>query len=187
MKHYLSGVFKYVVGWVIVFLIRLIPFRAPNIEPVMATLMPFSKRYGAIGGFIFGALSIALFDLFVGRVGQWTVITALAYGLLGIAASFFFRKRASTRINYIVFAIAGTLFYDAVTGLSIGPLFFGQSLAEAFWGQIPFTLWHLAGNIAFALVLSPALYQWVVVNQKLETESVVKFWGRRTASTGVNL
>lgn len=162
-------------GFAVVFFIRLIPFRAPNIEPVMAALMPFSKGYGAVGAFIFGVLSIALFDLATGKTGQWTLITALAYGGVGVGSAFFFRMRSNSRKNYVVFAIVGTIFYDAVTGLSVGPLFFGQPLSEAFFGQIPFTLWHLAGNIAFAVILSPAIYRWVVTNPKLETEHVLRF------------
>lgn len=174
MFNRLTGFFKFVIGWAVVFLLRLIPYRAPNIEPVMATLMPFSKRYGVLGAFVFGFLSITLFDLFVGKAGQWTIITAVTYGVVGVASWFFFRKKESNRKNYLTFAILGTIFYDAVTGLSTGPLLFGQSFAEAFWGQIPFTLWHLLGNICFALILSPALYEWIVTNPKLETKAVLK-------------
>ena len=123
MKN-LNGLFKYITGWILVFLIRLIPFRAPNIEPVMATIMPFSKRYGAIGAFLFGALSIGIFDLATGKVGQWTLITAAAYGIVGVGSALYFRSRVSSRKNYVIYAIVGTIFYDATTGLSIGPLFF---------------------------------------------------------------
>lgn len=176
MSFYSKGIVKYIIGWGAVLLIRLIPFRAPNIEPVMATIMPFSKRYGIFGAFIFGALSIGFFDAVTGKVGQWTLITAVAYGVTGIASAVFFRKRESSRKNYVIFAVMGTIFYDAVTGLSVGPLFFGQPLWEAFTGQIPFTLWHLGGNIAFAFILSPAIYQLVVVNEKLEIASFLKLF-----------
>lgn len=174
----INGLLKYVAGWTIVFLIRLIPFRAPNIEPVMGAIMPFSKRYGALGAFLFGALSIALFDLAVGKVGEWTAITAAAYGIVGIGSAYFFRTRQSSRKNYVIVAVIGTIFYDAITGLSVGPLLFSQPFAEAFFGQIPFTLWHLGGNIAFALTLSPALYRWVVENPKLETTHILRLAGR---------
>ena len=30
----------------VVFVIRLLPFRPANFEPMLATLMPFGKRYG---------------------------------------------------------------------------------------------------------------------------------------------
>jgi len=163
-----AGSIKFIIGWVVVFLIRLIPFRPPNVEPVLTTMMPFSKRYGIIGTFLFGFLSIALFDLAVAKIGQWTLITGLAYGIVGIGSWVFFRNRESTRWNYLVYAVIGTLAYDALTGLTIGPLMFGQSLAEAFLGQIPFTAMHLAGNIAFSVTLSPAIYRWVVANHELD-------------------
>ncbi len=176
MENRLGTFIKYVLGWITVFAVRLIPFRAPNVEPVMATLMPFSKRFGVFGAFLFGSLSIVLFDIAVGKAGQWTVVTAITYGIVGVGSAIFFAHRESSRKNYVMFAIVGTIFYDAVTGVAMGPLLFAQPLAEAFFGQIPFTLWHLAGNIAFALVLSPALYKWVVTNPKLEGALYLKYY-----------
>lgn len=167
-----QGIVKFVIGWVAVFLIRLVPFRAPNVEPVLATLMPFSKRYGTAGAFVFGFLSIALFDLATAEVGLWTLITAAAYGLVGIGAAIFFRRRESSVLNYLCYAVIGTIAYDALTGLTVGPLLFGQSLAEAFVGQIPFTLYHLAGNIAFASLISPAVYRWVLANPELDVAAL---------------
>ncbi|MBP9749822.1 MAG: ECF transporter S component, partial [Candidatus Pacebacteria bacterium] len=108
---------KYIAGFAIVFVLRLLPFRLPNVEPVMATMMPFAKRFGMWGGFLFGSLSIVLFDAVTSGWGVWTLITALAYGALGAGAHYFFKHRESTARNYVVFAIFGTLFYDAVTGL----------------------------------------------------------------------
>ncbi|MEK7152498.1 MAG: hypothetical protein AAB834_00995, partial [Patescibacteria group bacterium] len=167
-----------IIGWLVVFTIRLFPFRPPNVEGVMATLMPFSKQYGPIAGFAFGFLSIALFDFALDALGVWTLITGASYGLLGVVAYFFLRKRASSRWNYFAFSFIGTLVYDALTGLSIGPLFFGQSFMEALVGQVPFTLWHLAGNCAFALILSPALERWVVGNEALEYRALMGRFGR---------
>ena len=151
-----------------------LPFRPPNVEPVMTTTMPFSKRYGYLGGFAFGFHSIVLFDFFTGKVGMWTWITAAAYGLVGAGSAWYFIKRKSSARNYAVFSIIGTLAYDAATGLSVGPLFFHQPLIEAFTGQIPFTLIHLAGNLFFSVTLSPLLYKWVVENETLETDKLAE-------------
>jgi len=164
---------KFVVGFVVCLLIRLIPFRPPNIEPVLATQMPFSKAYGALAGFLFAFLNIILFDLITGKLGIWTLLTASTYGVLGFWSAYYFKNRKANRVNYVRFAIIGTLFFDAVTGLSIGPLFFHQTLYSAFVGQIPFTGLHLLGNISFALVLSPALYRFVVENKRFETASII--------------
>lgn len=165
---------KYIVGWSFVFGIRLLPFRPPNIEPVLTTTMPFSKKYGWFGTLIFAFFSIVLFDLATQKIGSWTLITAVAYGMIGLGAYFYFKDKDNSRKYYFIYSIIGTLAYDALTGLTIGPLMFGQSFSEAFIGQIPFTAYHLAGNIALSLTLSPYLYKWVVNNKELELASVAQ-------------
>jgi uncharacterized membrane protein len=163
-----SGWLKFGIGWMTVFLSRLIPFRPPNVEPMLATLMPFSKRFGSLGSFLFGFLGIALFDAVTSGWGMWTLVTALAYGSLGLAAHFFFKHRAASVKNFLSFGIVGTIAYDAATGLTIGPLFNHQPFMMALTGQIPFTLMHLAGTIVFSVALSPALYHWIVEQNVLE-------------------
>lgn len=163
-----TGGIKFVLGWVIVLLVRLIPFRPPNFEPMLATMMPYSKRYGVIPIFLFGFLGIALFDLITGRTGLWTLITGVSYGALGIGAYFFFKNRKSTIKNYLVFGIMGTIAYDAITGLSVGPLFYGQPFMAALIGQIPFTLMHLLGTVVFSVTISPVVHKWIVSNDTLE-------------------
>ncbi len=165
-----TGVLKLLIGWTVVFLFRLIPFRPPNFEPMLATMMPFSKRYGALGTFLFGFLGVVLFDAATAGWGTWTWVTALCYGGLGVASFYYFQNREPTRANFIGFSVVGTLAYDAVT-MFIGPLFNAQPLALAISGQIPFTIMHLIGAVVYAAVLSPALYRWVVQSDVL----VLKF------------
>lgn len=137
-------------------------------EPLLAAGMPFAKQYGYLSGFLFGFLSIVIFDVATHKVGLWTLITAVAYGVVGIGATAFLKKRPSTALNYAMYAGIGTIVYDALTGLTVGPLMFGQPFMDALTGQIPFTLMHLAGNGILAVTLSPLLYRWVVMNKKLE-------------------
>jgi uncharacterized membrane protein len=162
-----TGSLKFTIGWVAVFLFRLIPFRPPNFEPMLATVMPFSKRYGLWGSFAFGFFGIVLYDAITSGWGSWTLVTAICYGLLGIAAHYFFRNRATTISNFLAFGIPATVAYDAVTML-IGPVFNHQSFTLALAGQVPFTLMHLAGTITFSVLLSPALYRWVIENDAFE-------------------
>jgi len=159
---------RFSLAFFLCFLVRIIPFRPPNVEPILATQMPIARAYGASVGFLFAFLSVMLFDLSTGHFGVWTLLTAAAYGVLGVGAAFFFRHRKGTPLNYAIFAVIGTIFFDAATGLTLGPIFFGQSFTGALLGQIPFTLWHLLGNVSFALVLSPAVYRFVLQNEKLE-------------------
>ena len=168
-----TGTFKFVLGWTAVFLFRLIPFRPPNFEPMLATVMPFSKRYGLLGSFSFGFFGIVLFDAITSGWGIWTAVTAVCYGGLGVAAHLFFKNREASVKNFLLFGIPGTILYDAIT-MMIGPLFSAQPLATALAGQVPFTLMHLLGTITFSVLLSPALYRWVVENKAVEFDVVWK-------------
>lgn len=148
-------------------LFRFLPFRPPNVELILASAMPVSKVYGKFLGFLFCTLSIVVFDLLTGTLGPWSLITAPAYGILGLFAGWYFKNRSERR-HFVYFAIVGTLFYDAVTGLTVGPLFFGQSFTLAFFGQIPFTLMHLLGNTAFAFIWSPFLARFLIPRERRE-------------------
>ncbi len=162
---------KYIIGFLSVFAIRLIPFRMPNIEPIMTVIMPFGKAYNGIFAFFFGSLSIILFDLVTSGLGPWTFITALAYGLVGYGASFYFKNRSGWK-NYALYAIIATILYDGITGLTLGPMFFHIPFMVALVGQIPFTIYHLLGNVTFAIVLSPAIERWVL-KEKVSKVSVL--------------
>lgn len=162
-------------------LIRLIPFRPPNIEPILATQMPFSRAYGKLAGFFFAFLSIFLYDIITTKLGLWTFITAVAYGLLAIWAGFYFKNKANNSWNYAKFAVMGTLAYDIVTGLSIGPIFFQQPFMTALIGQIPFTALHLIGNVCFAVVLSPLIYRFIIENKKFESASLLMVFNTKRA------
>lgn len=133
---------------------RLVPGRPPNFEPILTTQMPIGKTYGGIMAFFFGVGSILLYDFVTGTWGLWTLITAPTYGALGFMGTWYLKKRDKLR-HMAVFAVFGTLFYDAITGLSVGPLIFGQPFMAAFLGQIPFTLMHLLGNVSLSLIWSP--------------------------------
>lgn len=164
-----SGVFKFIIGWAAVFLFRLLllPIRPPNFEPMLGTVMPFAKRYGIIASFAFGFFGIVLYDAVTSGWGNWTWITAVCYGALGIGAYYFFKNREASVKNFLIYGIPTTILYDAVT-MMIGPLFNSQSWSLAFAGQIPFTLMHVLSTTVFATFLSPAIYKWVVTNDALE-------------------
>ncbi|NBV77369.1 hypothetical protein EBR66_04360 [bacterium] len=164
--------FKVLIGWSAVFLFRLIPFRPPNFEPMLAVAMPFSKKLGPISSFAFAFLGIVLFDAVTSGWGVWTWVSALAYGLLSLASHFYFSHRDATVKNFVMFGVVGTIVYDVATGLTVGPLVFGQTLTVALMGQIPFTAMHLLGTVVFAVTLSPALYAWVVRDESLVLREV---------------
>jgi len=164
---------KFFLGLFLCLLVRLIPFRAPNIEPILATTMPMSKAYGAFIGFSFAVLSILLYDVITHTLGVQTFFTVLAYGALGLWAGHYFQKKEANKWNFVKFSIFGTLFYDALTGLTVGPIFFHQSFIGTLAGQIPFTALHLLGNIIFALTLSPAIYHFLIRKKEKKLTPII--------------
>lgn len=159
-ERFSSGHVKLAMSWLVVFLIRLIPLRLPNVEPTLAGAMPVSKRFGAVASFVFAFASIALYDLVTSSIGAWTYVDAFAYGAVGVASALYFKNHEASRLNFVGFGVAGTLAYDALTGLTVGPLAYHQPFMAALIGQIPFTLWHVAGTVVYALLLSPVLSAW---------------------------
>lgn len=140
-------------------LFRLLPLRAPNVEPIMASIMPISRKFGAIVGFLFGFLSIFLYDL-ITHFGSWTWIAAITYGAIGAVSFLYFNKFQTSRKNFVFFAIFATIVFDLITGVLFAPMFH-QTMLTALVLQIPFTLLHLAGNIGFALTLTPVINKWL--------------------------
>jgi len=172
--------FKILLVLILCLLARLIPFRMPNVEPILAATMPIGRTSGAFVGFSFAVLSILLFDVITGTLGAQTFFTALAYGLIALWSLSYLKNREGTALDYARFAIMGTLVYDALTGLTVGPLFFHQSFIGSLLGQIPFTAFHLIGNTIFALILSPAIYNFMIKKKKKESVSIINIPNPKT-------
>jgi hypothetical protein len=161
----MKGKFKILIIFVGCLLFRLLPLRAPNVEPIMASIMPLGpacagrRRYGTLVGFLFGFLSIFLYDA-VTHFGSWTWVAGITYGLIGAVSAWYFSKAKASILNFTVFAFVATIVFDFVTGVLFAPMF-GQTVFSALVLQVPFTVLHLAGNIGFALTLSPILSRWI--------------------------
>lgn len=173
MEANIKNYFKFFFALLLCLLVRFIPLRAPNVEPILATMMPFSKAYGAFVGFSFAILSILLFDVFSGTLGVQTFFTLLSYGIVGLWSASYFKKNKGDALHYVRFAIIGTLFFDAMTGLTVGPIFFHQSFLGSLVGQIPFTALHLTSNIVFAFFISPAIYNFLIRKKKTNTMPLI--------------
>ncbi len=175
-----KNIIKYIIGFLVCLLIRLIPFRPPNVEPVTATILPFGKKWGWIAAAIFGAASIVLFDLITLKIGIWTLVTAFMFALIGAASGLYLKKRENKARHYVGFAIIATLIYDFITGPIMSSMIWKMPFMQALFGQIPFTINHLAGNIVLSALLSPILYKWVIDNKHLELNKLVQRFAAKT-------
>ena len=165
--------FKYFLGLSGVIILRLIP-HPPSVQPIMATMMPYSKKWGSFSGLMFGTLSILSYDLLTGTLGKWSLLTVGTYGFLGFLSGLYFKNRTSSIKNYVIFSILGTIIYDCITGFGVGMLIFNQTFNQTLVGQIPFTIQSLLGNIFFAILLSPLIYKFVIQNPSFEDQNILQ-------------
>ena len=133
----------------------------PNNDPIMAVMLPCAKR-GRAAAFAFPLVAMVLFDILSRKVGIWTAVTAGTYGLLGLGLSFAYstlgkRGRRIGPATFLVSGVVGVLVFDFITGPILSSAMFRMSFAQAFVGQIPFTLKHLASVSAYTIVVSPVL------------------------------
>ena len=129
----------------------------PNVEGLMPFVLTLGIAAGPATGFANGAIARALFDCYQGWTGWWTLLTASAYGLVGLGAGLAHGVKTTwSRLELAALGAALTIVYDVVTMLAFGPLM-GFSLATSIAGQIPFTINHLLSNTVLCFVLAPAL------------------------------
>lgn len=170
---------KYIIGLLVVIALRIVP-HPPNVEPIMSSMMPYSKKWGWLSGLLFCLIAVLGYDVATGTFGTWSLITAGTYAALGAVAGWYFKGKDNKIRYYLAFSIVATLVYDAITGIGMGMLLFKMPFMTVLTGQIPFTLYHLAGNVALSVTVSPLLYAWVVANPKLETSRLL---ARQTATS----
>ena len=103
---------------------------------------------------------MVLYDAITSGITQWTAVTAVTYGLIGLASPLFMQGKYPLA-RYVGYAVVATLFFDAITGVVAGAVLFDMSWKTGLIGQIPFTINHLIGNTLLAVALSP-LIDWLL-------------------------
>lgn len=135
------------------------PFRPPNVEPVLAFALPVGSFFGPLASGCFAALSIVAYDALTAGLGSWTLVAAVCYGLVGIAAGIFGRSKRSLW-SQLLFALVATIVYDVLTGVVASALLFDMPWYQALVGQVPFTINHVIGSLVLTAALSPLLSRW---------------------------
>lgn len=177
------NLFKLVLSMVIANAIRLIRI-IPNNDPIMSMALPYSRRSSAITSVLFPLITMVSFDVVTGYVGAWTAVTAITYGLLGLAFHYYLKGREKVGIKtYLGCGVIGVLVFDFITGVIATPFLFGMTFAAAFLGQIPFTFMHLVTTTAFIIVVTPLLDKQVLLNARLDDSRVRSFLSRLLVRT----
>ena len=123
----------------------------PSVEPLTFFAMLSGWLFGRKKGFAVGASSLYLSNFFVyGGQGPWTIFQALGFGIAGFAGGFL-RKKA-TIFGCLIMAAIATLSFEII--VNFGSLvFLPSSIFTIFFLALPFSIVHLASNLAFSVFL----------------------------------
>ena len=130
----------------------------PGFKPVTAIVIITAIAYGAQAGFLTGALSAVVSNIFYGQ-GPWTPFQMFVWGILGFLAGLLFRR--GKKPNAVVLTVVGILggvafsvMMDVWSVLSFGD---GWSWAR-YWAAIttsfPFMIVYAVSNVVFLLFLT---------------------------------
>ncbi|MEJ5186367.1 MAG: ECF transporter S component [Candidatus Geothermincolales bacterium] len=141
----------------------------PGVQPVTFLSLLAGYVFGVESGFVVGALAALLSNFFLGH-GPWTPWQMLGWGLAGISGGLLHplsrgeRGRAvrlGTRLLVVLGAAWGFLFgwmMDLWYWASFVRPLDWRSLSAAFASSFWFDLLHSLGNVAFALLVGPAMF-----------------------------
>lgn len=152
----------------------------PNNDPIMSMALPFSRRTSATTSFAFPFVTMVSFDYVTGYLGMWTVVTSITYGALGLAFHYLLKDRKEVGMKiYLGFGIVGVLIFDFITGVVATPFLVpGMTFAQAFIGQVPFTIKHLVTSSAFIIIVTPLLDKQILLNKNLDDRKVANALSR---------
>lgn len=132
----------------------------PLFKPVTALTVITAMYFGCEAGFLVGALSALISDLFFG-IGPWTPFQMLAWGLIGYFAGFISRGLLHSRVLLlfygIVSGIAFSLIMDVWTVLWYGEGFTLSLYSAAIITALPHTLLYSVSNCLFLLLFARPL------------------------------
>lgn len=136
----------------------------PQFKPVVALVILSGVALGAESGFLIGALSMLLSNVFFGQ-GPWTPWQMFAMGLIGFLAGFLYRRGVlrCSRTSLCVFgAVVCIVVYGFIMNVSSAILMSGStlsvSLIVAYCGVgLPMDLMQSTATVAFLWLFSAPL------------------------------
>ncbi|HHV39175.1 MAG TPA: ECF transporter S component [Tepidimicrobium sp.] len=136
---------------------RLIFVMLPGFKPVTAITAITGAFLGPESGFLTGALSAIISNIYYGQ-GPWTPFQMLTWGLLGfiagILSKFNLMENKIVIILYGIFSgIVFSLMMDIWFVLSIDGLFTWEQYYMAIIAALPFTIIYCISNVVFLLLL----------------------------------
>ena len=130
----------------------------PGFKPVASITAITGIYLGAEAGFLTGALSAIVSNMFFGQ-GPWTPFQMFTWGLIGYIAGLLGKTgKMESKWALTLFGVgAGVLFsigMDVWGAISLTGLFSWQAYSAALVTALPFTIIYAVSNVIFLLVLT---------------------------------
>ncbi len=138
-------------------------FMIPQFKPVVAIVIISGVCFGAESGFLVGALSAFVSNLFFGQ-GPWTPWQMFAFGIIGFVSGILYNKKilGKSKISMSIFGFLATLvFYGGIMNTSYVFQAQGQPglamFATVAISGLPFDLIHSVSTAVFLLFISDVM------------------------------
>lgn len=137
---------------------RLIFAPLPGFKPVTAVVIITGIAFGGQAGFLTGALSAIVSNIFYGQ-GPWTPFQMFAWGFLGLLAGLIFKrgKKPNWIILVIVGAVGGIMFsvmMDVWSVLNMDGGWNWSRYGAMLLSSFPFMAVYVVSNVVFLLLLT---------------------------------
>ena len=130
----------------------------PGFKPVAAITAITGIYLGAEAGFLTGALSAIVSNIFFGQ-GPWTPFQMFIWGLIGYVAGLLGKTgKMESKLSLAIFGVIAGILYsfgmDVWSVISISGLFSIEAYVTALSTAIPFTIMYAISNVIFLLLLT---------------------------------
>lgn len=130
----------------------------PGFKPVAALTILVGIAFGPEMGFMVGALTAVLSNLYFGQ-GPWTPFQMFAWGIIGFGAGMIFKKEDARKIWFIIpygilAGIGYSLILDIWTALAVDNAFVLTRYLAFVAASLPTMIMYVVSNVAFLLVLA---------------------------------
>lgn len=137
---------------------RLIFAPLPGFKPVTAMVIITGIAYGMQAGFVTGALSAVVSNIFYGQ-GPWTPFQMFVWGFLGLLSGLIFKRGKKPNRFLLVLAgiLGGVLFsvmMDVWSVLNFDGSWSWSRYAALIASSLPFMAVYAASNVVFLLLLT---------------------------------
>ena len=132
----------------------------PSFKPVTAMVVITAMYFGSEAGFLTGALSAILSNIWFGQ-GAWTPFQMFAWGFVGFLAGLLAAPLKKSRLLLAVYGVLSGVLYsflmDIWTVLFIDGYFNFPRYLAAIVSAAPVTATYAASNVIFLLLLAPPI------------------------------